>query len=263
MTASFLLQKRTWESNKNDIRVCRMKGKHEVKASPAAVKLLDPFFTWIKTITRMGGTNSCQRYLISFGCACLRVFTQIWSKPIKKPALHLITLSQAVRRLPSSETISAEHLCCASYIHVSSLEVHGEKWGADRSLTEGKMMADSVSRCKGNQTYKSRNRFEGTDALHGKILAFFFFCLGLNLIWVELTGKRQRGKRKIIGRCKRGEWHSPEAESSNWNWWRKVIERSDGTCQGGREAGRKEQSSTRKADVFSCWHFSLSACKSL
>lgn len=26
----FLFQKRTWESNKNDIRVCRMKGKHEV-----------------------------------------------------------------------------------------------------------------------------------------------------------------------------------------------------------------------------------------
>lgn len=26
-------QKRTWESNKNDIRVCRMKGKHEVKSS--------------------------------------------------------------------------------------------------------------------------------------------------------------------------------------------------------------------------------------
>lgn len=77
LTASFLLQKRTWESNKNDIRVCRMKGKHEVKASPTAVKLLDPFFTWIKTITRMGGANSCQRYLISFGCACLRVFTQI------------------------------------------------------------------------------------------------------------------------------------------------------------------------------------------
>lgn len=25
-----LLQKRTWESNKNDIRICRMKGKHEV-----------------------------------------------------------------------------------------------------------------------------------------------------------------------------------------------------------------------------------------
>lgn len=30
---SFLLQKRTWESNKNDIRVCRMKGKHEVQGS--------------------------------------------------------------------------------------------------------------------------------------------------------------------------------------------------------------------------------------
>lgn len=74
---SFLLQKRTWESNKNDIRVCRMKGKHEVKASPTAVKLLDPFFTWIRTITRMGGANSCLRYLISFGCARLRVFTQI------------------------------------------------------------------------------------------------------------------------------------------------------------------------------------------
>lgn len=25
------LQKRTWESNKNDIRICRMKGKHEVR----------------------------------------------------------------------------------------------------------------------------------------------------------------------------------------------------------------------------------------
>lgn len=72
-----LLQKRTWESNKNDIRVCRMKGKHEVKASPTTVKLLDPFFTWIRTITRMGGANSCLRYLISFGCTCLRVFTQI------------------------------------------------------------------------------------------------------------------------------------------------------------------------------------------
>lgn len=31
--ASFLWQKRTWESNKNDIRVCRMKGKHEVQRS--------------------------------------------------------------------------------------------------------------------------------------------------------------------------------------------------------------------------------------
>lgn len=30
---SFLRQKRTWESNKNDIRVCRMKGKHEVQCS--------------------------------------------------------------------------------------------------------------------------------------------------------------------------------------------------------------------------------------
>lgn len=29
----FLLQKRTWESNKNDIRICRMKGKHEVRRS--------------------------------------------------------------------------------------------------------------------------------------------------------------------------------------------------------------------------------------
>lgn len=27
---NFFWQKRTWESNKNDIRVCRMKGKHEV-----------------------------------------------------------------------------------------------------------------------------------------------------------------------------------------------------------------------------------------
>lgn len=41
-----------------------------------------------------------------------------------QPILHLITLSQAVKRPPSSESISAEHLCCASYIHISSLEVH-------------------------------------------------------------------------------------------------------------------------------------------
>ncbi|KAF3858416.1 hypothetical protein F7725_011617 [Dissostichus mawsoni] len=29
----FYSKKRTWESNKNDIRVCRMKGKHEVRCS--------------------------------------------------------------------------------------------------------------------------------------------------------------------------------------------------------------------------------------
>ncbi|KAK5931063.1 hypothetical protein CgunFtcFv8_027245 [Champsocephalus gunnari] len=29
----FYSKKRTWESNKNDIRICRMKGKHEVRQS--------------------------------------------------------------------------------------------------------------------------------------------------------------------------------------------------------------------------------------
>lgn len=48
-------------------------------------------------------------------------------QPIRKPALHLITLSQAAKIPPSLETISAEHLCCASYIHISSLEVRRDK----------------------------------------------------------------------------------------------------------------------------------------
>ena len=63
---SFLRQKRTWESNKNDIRVCRMKGKHEVTLR-STLTCVDTIYT----ITRMDRHNSCWRNLISSGCTCI------------------------------------------------------------------------------------------------------------------------------------------------------------------------------------------------
>jgi len=42
LSVVYTLQKRTWESNKNDIRVCRMKGKHEVKCSYTTRQLWAP-----------------------------------------------------------------------------------------------------------------------------------------------------------------------------------------------------------------------------
>lgn len=47
LTPSFVLQKRTWDSNKNDIRVCRMKGKHEVKSDTRGLTHHSQTFTSI------------------------------------------------------------------------------------------------------------------------------------------------------------------------------------------------------------------------
>ncbi len=51
-----LLQKRTWESNKNDIRICRMKGKHEV--SGYCHKQMHIFGLYVRNINAYYSTHT-------------------------------------------------------------------------------------------------------------------------------------------------------------------------------------------------------------
>lgn len=143
-----------------------MKGKHEVEASLTAVQLFRSiflFFTWIKTITRMDGPNSCRRCLISCGCTCTG-YLHKFDPTDTEPAHHLITLSQAVRSPRSLKTISSAHLCCATFLSCFFSAACRENLKAEQSVVDGEMIADSVLRYEGNQKVWRRKRFEGMIA---------------------------------------------------------------------------------------------------
>lgn len=137
-----------------------MKGKHEVKASVTAVQLFRSiflFFTWIKTITRMDGPNSCRRCLISCGCTCPG-YLHKFDPTDTEPAHHLITLSQAVRSPRSLKTISSAHLCCATFLFSAACR---ENLKADQSVVDGEMIADSVWGMKGIKKYEGEKDLKG------------------------------------------------------------------------------------------------------
>lgn len=89
-------QKRTWESNKNDIRVCRMKGKHEVWR-PQSVFVI----TFMKAGKTILPLKYCLRQCCSYVIEARR--NTWWPRSSQSGSCHLspdVFVLKPVKRIP-------------------------------------------------------------------------------------------------------------------------------------------------------------------
>lgn len=177
---SFLRQKRTWESNKNDIRVCRMKGKHEVQCSCTttlwlwevlshASTLSTPSHAWTDT-TAVGET------VFPLGAPAYGIYTN--SILLIQNQRRLITRAQwnvtRAERCPQKH--ESRFSCTPALWQFSSytwfVAFEEEDWKVEELLCVYRVIVDSVLRYEGEcdqNCDKNRKEFWWDVSLIGRV----------------------------------------------------------------------------------------------